>query len=186
MKKNDLLIKAAQLYGFDVASAREVPGHEGGRNLVFLIGTDSVLRVSSLSDRNIEDYEAEIEYIHYLSKGGANVADSIPSVKGNRIEIIDDYHVKSLDWDVTFEVSEKVSPNIAYIGIRAHDIYPGQKDDVNVLDASNSSKLEMPFEWQITLNNGLLWKLDKQMREHEFEIPEYLKVNPKNILLLEE
>ena len=104
----------------------------------------------------------------------------------SKIEIIDDYHVKSLDWDVTFEVSEKVSPNIAYIGIRAHDIYPGQKDDVNALDASNSSKLEMPFEWQITLTNGLLWKLDKQMREHEFEIPEYLKVNPKNILLLEE
>ena len=104
----------------------------------------------------------------------------------SKIEIIDDYHVKSLDWDVTFEVSEKVSPNIAYIGIRAHDIYPGQKDDVNALDASNSSKLEMPFEWQITLTNGLLWKLDKQMREHEFEIPKYLKVDPKNILLLEE
>ena len=104
----------------------------------------------------------------------------------SKIEIIDDYHVKSLDWDVTFEVSEKVSPNIAYIGIRAHDIYPGQKDDVNALDASNSSKLEMPFEWQITLTNGLLWKIDKQMREHEFEIPKYLKVDPKNILLLEE
>lgn len=90
MMKKDLLIKAAQLYGFDTASAREVPGHEGGRNLVFMIGTDSVLRVSSLSDRNIEDYEAEIEYIHYLSEGGASVADSIPSGKGNRIEIIDE------------------------------------------------------------------------------------------------
>ena len=104
----------------------------------------------------------------------------------SKIEIVDDYHVKSVDWDVIFEVSEKVSPNISYIGIRAHDIYPGQKDDVNALDASNSSKLEMPFEWQITLTNGLLWKLDKQMREHEFEIPKYLKVDPKNILLLEE
>ena len=53
------------------------------------IGTDSVLRVSSPSGRNIEDYEAEIEYIHYLSEGGANVSDSISSGKGNRIEIID-------------------------------------------------------------------------------------------------
>lgn len=104
----------------------------------------------------------------------------------SKIEIIDDYHVKSLDWDVTFEVSEKVSTNIAYIGIRAHDIYPGQKDDVNAFETLDSTKLEMPFEWQITLTNGLLWKLDKQMREHEFEIPEYLKVDPKNILLLEE
>ena len=90
MIKKDLLTKAAQLYGFDTASVKEVPGHEGGRNLVFMIGTDSVLRVSSLSDRNIEDYEAEIEYVHYLSEGGAGVADSIPSGKGNRIEIIDE------------------------------------------------------------------------------------------------
>lgn len=104
----------------------------------------------------------------------------------SKIEIIDDYHVKSLDWDVTFEVSEKVSPNIAYIGIRAHDIYPGQKDDVNTFETLDSTKMEMPFEWQISLANGLLWKLDKQMREHEFEIPEYLKVDPKNIILLEE
>ena len=104
----------------------------------------------------------------------------------SKIEIIDDYHVKSLDWNVTFEVSEKVSPNIAYIGIRAHDIYPGQKDDVNTFETLDSTKMEMPFEWQISLANGLLWKLDKQMREHEFEIPEYLKVDPKNIILLEE
>lgn len=104
----------------------------------------------------------------------------------SKIEIIDDYHVKSLDWDLTFEVSEKVSPNIAYIGIRAHDIYPGQKDDVNTFETLDSTKMEMPFEWQISLANGLLWKLDKQMREHEFEIPEYLKVDPKNIILLEE
>ena len=104
----------------------------------------------------------------------------------SKIEIIDDYHVKSLDWDLTFEVSEKVSPNIAYIGIRAHDIYHGQKDDVNTFETLDSTKMEMPFEWQISLANGLLWKLDKQMREHEFEIPEYLKVDPKNIILLEE
>lgn len=104
----------------------------------------------------------------------------------SKIEIIDDYHVKSLDWDVTFEVSEKVSPKIDYIGIRAHDFGPAQKDDVNAVDTSDSTKMEMPFEWQISLANGLLWKLDKQMREHEFEIPEYLKVDPKNIILLEE
>ncbi|MBR4345094.1 MAG: hypothetical protein IKP88_20710, partial [Lachnospiraceae bacterium] len=90
MTKKDLLIKAAQLYGFDTASAKEVHGHEGGRNLVFMIGNDSVLRVSSLSDRSIEDYEAEIEYVHYLSEGGASVAESIPSGKGNHIEIIDE------------------------------------------------------------------------------------------------
>lgn len=33
-------------------------------------------------------HNAEIEYVHFLSKGGADVADSIPSVNGKRIEII--------------------------------------------------------------------------------------------------
>ena len=104
----------------------------------------------------------------------------------SKVEIIDDYHLKSLDWGVTFEVSEKISPNITHMGIRAHDFSPAEKDEVNVLDTTGASILEMPFEWEITLANGLWWKFDKQIHEHEFEIPEYLKVNPKNIILLEE
>ena len=104
----------------------------------------------------------------------------------SKIEIIDDYHLKSVEWGVSFEVSEKISPNIAHIGIRAHDFVPAQKDEVNAIDTKNSEILEMPFEWEITLENGLWWKLDKQMREHELSIPEYLKIDPRNILLLEE
>ena len=104
----------------------------------------------------------------------------------SKIEVIDDYRVKALDWGLTFEVSEKVSQNINHIGIRAHDFYPAQKDDVNSIDTKNSTLLEMPFEWEITLANGLWWKCEKQMREHEFEIPNYLKIDPKNIILLEE
>ncbi|WP_407374351.1 sulfate/molybdate ABC transporter ATP-binding protein [Methanobrevibacter sp.] len=104
----------------------------------------------------------------------------------SKIEILDDYHVKSLDWDLIFEVSQKISPNITHIGIRAHDFSPADKDDLNVFETINSKKLERPFEWDITLANGLWWKVDKQIHEHEFEIPQYLKVNPKNIILLEE
>ena len=104
----------------------------------------------------------------------------------SKIEVMDEYHVKSLDWGVIFEVSEKISPNITHIGIRAHDFSPAEKDDVNVLDTANSIKVEMPFEWEITLENGLWWKCDKQIYDHEFVIPKYLKVNPKNIILLED
>jgi len=104
----------------------------------------------------------------------------------SKIEIIDDYHIKSLDWNFTFELEEKVSSNITHMGIRAHDFIPAVKDDVNAIDTSNSTKLEMPFEWEITLANGLLWKRDKKMREHEFEIPKYLKINSENIILLED
>ena len=104
----------------------------------------------------------------------------------SRIEAIDDYHLKSLDWGVTFEVSERISPNITHIGIRAHDFAPAQEGEVNVFDTEGSTKLEKPFEWEITLANGLWWKYDKDIHEHEFTIPEYLKIDPKNILLLED
>ena len=104
----------------------------------------------------------------------------------SKVEIIDDYHIKSLDWGVIFEVSEKIAPNITHIGIRAHDFSPAEKDDVNAFDTVNSTLLEMPFEWEITLANGLWWKMDKQIHDHEFVIPDYLKIDPKNIILLEE
>ena len=104
----------------------------------------------------------------------------------SRIEIIDDYHVKSLDWGLELEVSKKVSPNITHIGIRAHDFSSAKEDDLNAFDTLGSSKIEMPFEWEITLANGLWWKYDKQIHEHEFVVPDYIKINPKNIILLEE
>ena len=104
----------------------------------------------------------------------------------SKIEIIDEYHVKSLEWGLIFEVSEKISPNITHIGIRAHNFSAAEKDDVNAFSTENSTKLEMPFEWQITLPNGLWWKYDKAIYEHEFEIPKYLKVNPIDVILLEE
>ena len=69
----------------------------------------------------------------------------------SKIEVIDEYHLKSLDWGVTFEVSEKISPSITHIGIRAHSFHSAEKDDINVLDTAN-----------------------------------YLKIDPKDIILLEE
>jgi molybdate transport system ATP-binding protein len=104
----------------------------------------------------------------------------------SKIEVVDDHHVRSLDWGCVFEVSEKISPNITHIGIRAHNFSQAQKDDVNVIDTVDSTVLEMPFEWEITLANGLWWKLDKSIHEHELEIPKYLKVNPQDIILLED
>ena len=104
----------------------------------------------------------------------------------SEIEIIDDYHVKSLDWNVIFEVSEKLTSDITHIGIRAHDFTPAEKSDVNVIDTVNSTKIEMPFEWEVTLANGLWWKHDKEIHDHEFEIPDYLKVDPRNIILLKD
>ena len=103
----------------------------------------------------------------------------------SRIDVIDDFHIRSLDWGVDFEVSERISPDITHIGIRAHDFSAAEKDDVNVMDTIDSTLLEMPFEWEVTLANGLWWKYDKQIDNHEFTVPEYIKVDPKDIILLE-
>ncbi|WP_405291837.1 sulfate/molybdate ABC transporter ATP-binding protein [Methanobrevibacter sp.] len=103
----------------------------------------------------------------------------------SKIEVIDDYHLKSLDWGIELEVSEKITPNITHIGIRAHDFTSAEKGDVNVIDTQNSTILEMPFEWEITLENGLWCKYDKQIHEHEFNLPDYLKIDPQDIILLE-
>jgi len=104
----------------------------------------------------------------------------------SKVEIIDDYHLKSLDWGTVLEVPEKIHSNITHIGIRAHNFVPADKDDVNVFDTSNSTKVEMPFEWNITLANGLWWIIDKSINDHDLEIPKYIKINPEKIILLEE
>ncbi len=104
----------------------------------------------------------------------------------SKIDILDDYHLKALDWNITLEASDKISDNISYIGIRAHDFHPAEKEGVNVISTGDATILEKPFEWEITLGNGLWWKVDKDIHEHDFEIPKYLKIDSKNIILLEE
>lgn len=85
-----LAADAAAVFGFDAGSADRLPGHEGGRNVVYAVGTDSVLRISNLTDRTIEDYLAETEYVHYLASHGAAVADVLPSLSGKTVEILKD------------------------------------------------------------------------------------------------
>lgn len=71
-----------------------VEAHEGGRNMVFIcvrLGTPSfVIRVSTIGDRREEEYLAETEFVHFLAKGGASVADVIPSVNGKLVETVRD------------------------------------------------------------------------------------------------
>ncbi len=104
----------------------------------------------------------------------------------SKIKIIDDYHVKALDWNTEFEVSEKITDNITHIGIRAHDFYPSKNEGSNIIESRNANISEKPFEWEITMKNGLWWKVNKQIHEHEIKIPNYIKVDPENIILLEE
>lgn len=82
--------KAIALYALEDYELRPVPGHEGGRNLVYICSLHGekkyVLRMSALGDRTEEDYLAETEFIRYLAQNGAPVADVVPSVYGNLVE----------------------------------------------------------------------------------------------------
>ena len=55
--------------------------HEGGRNWVFtckyMNQPKYVIRVSNIGDRKEKEYWAEVEFVHFLAKGGTSVADVI-------------------------------------------------------------------------------------------------------------
>ena len=91
MKAIEQILKLFSLEDFD---CHEVEGHVGGRNQIFICSKNDekkfVLRISSTGDRNEKDYLAETEFVHYLAKGGAPVADVIPSVNGKLVETIED------------------------------------------------------------------------------------------------
>jgi Ser/Thr protein kinase RdoA (MazF antagonist) len=87
---NKFLDNAKTLYSIDGYEFSEVPGHEGGRNLVYVCAREwdpeYVLRLSILGDKNAEEYLAEAEFVHYLAKSGAPVVNVIPSLNGNLVE----------------------------------------------------------------------------------------------------
>ena len=82
--------EAQKLYALDNYELQPVPGHEGGRNMVYICRQNGekkyVLRISALGDRTEEEYLGETEFVRYLARNGAPVADVIPSVRGKLVE----------------------------------------------------------------------------------------------------
>ena len=88
------LEQAVKLFSLQDYDCREIEGHEGGRNRIFICSKGGekkfVLRISATGDRSENDYLAETEFVHYLAENGAPVVDVIPSINGKLVEIIDD------------------------------------------------------------------------------------------------
>ena len=87
------LEQAVKLFSLQDYVCREIEGHEGGRNKIFICSKAGekkfVLRISATGDRAENDYLAEAEFVRYLAKNGASVADVIPSANGKLVEVID-------------------------------------------------------------------------------------------------
>ena len=92
MKK--IIEQAKKLYSLEDCNFTSVSGHGGGRNQIVIVSRDGeklyVLRISSLGDRSESDYLAETEFVRFLAKNGAPVADVIPSANGKLVEVLDE------------------------------------------------------------------------------------------------
>ena len=106
----------------------------------------------------------------------------------SRIEKIDDHRVCALDWDnLELSTEKTVTEDVTSIGIRAHDFEPVKDPEgINHIPVGHAKISEMPFEWYVTLQNGLWWKIGKTIHTHSADglIPEYMRVAPEAILLL--
>lgn len=106
----------------------------------------------------------------------------------SRIERLGLHQVRALDWKgLVLTTEREVGPEITAIGIRAHDLEPAAGGEgINRIPVGNAAVSEMPFEWYVTLENGLWWKVEKTIHSHDSAgvIPEWLTVDPRGILLL--
>ena len=104
----------------------------------------------------------------------------------SRIERINDHRIKALDWnDIELITDGKVTGDITHAGIRAHDLMPGEHG-VNVIRCGQVEISRLPFEWYITLENGLWWKQSRELSEayNIKTVPEFVSVMPDRILLM--
>ncbi len=113
----------------------------------------------------------------------------------SRIERLGPYRVRALDWGgLELATGEAVGEDVTAIGIRAHDFEPlGQAEaenwdrpePINRIPVHDVEITEMPFEWYVTLDNGLWWKVGKDIHTHTMGlVPQWLRVSPSAILLL--
>ena len=128
-----------------------------------------------------------------------------------RIRPLGPHRICCLDWGgLELTTGAEVTPDITHAGIRAHDFHPAdsahpgaekkdlsaekagtawqkQESSRNLIPVKNPVWTELPFEWYIVLEQGIWWKLPKDMHSHDFSdrIPEALTVEPDAIMLLQ-
>ena len=111
----------------------------------------------------------------------------------SRIRRLGGSRICALDWNgLELMADRPVGEEITAVGIRAHDFEAVSREQAeglfreNCIPTGTPGISEMPFEWYITLENGLWWKKEKNVHTHDTAgvIPEYLRVDPSAILLL--
>ena len=101
------------------------------------------------------------------------------------------HKVYAMDWGGELTVDRKVSEKITHVGIRAHDFHPADAsshDSENKIPVAVDREVRAPFEWTILFRNREnpkenMWM---KMEREQTQIPQWVQVDPKRILLLEE
>ena len=114
----------------------------------------------------------------------------------SRIRRIGTCRIEALDWGgLVLSTSEPVGDEVTAVGIRAHDFEPLSqtqaeelqgREGENLIPVGNPTISEMPFEWHITLENGLWWKCGKSIHDLKAapQIPKWLRVSSGALMLL--
>ncbi len=104
----------------------------------------------------------------------------------SRIERIGPRRVCALDWNnIELTTEDVVGDDITHIGIRAHDLIGGEHGE-NIISCGKTAVSRLPFEWYVTLENGLWWKMPKELGDKYSPelIPANVSVSPARIILL--
>ena len=114
----------------------------------------------------------------------------------SRIDRLASHRFRALDWGgLELMTKETIGEEIGFVGIRAHDFQAvgenelerwRNREDGNLISTGTAVVSELPFEWYITLENGLWWKREKDRCSHgrSCQVPQWLRVDASAILLL--
>ncbi len=102
-----------------------------------------------------------------------------------------EHRVKATDWDMELTISMSVPDDIQYVGIRAHNFNPvfGKLEELpNVFEIVHPETVYGPFEENLIFDarSGahIWWKIGRDQKGIQSDLPKYLSVDPKNIMIL--
>ncbi len=106
----------------------------------------------------------------------------------SRIERISSNTIRALDWGgLTLSTAREVTSDMKFAGIRAHD-FSATDSGTNIIPTGKVSISTLPFEWYVTLENGLWWKLAKDLdcSFSQDDVPKYISIAEDKIILMKE
>lgn len=119
----------------------------------------------------------------------------------SRAEILDEHHLKALDFGVILHTERVIPEDTKAVGFRAHEFIPvwGERQE-NCIRVRVGSRAELPFEWQYYLRpeteeegkktdrGSLCWFVQKEKWKEISDrgLPAYLKFAEEKLLFLKE